>query len=99
MTQPDFPDRGDNYSLERRSFTHTEIEPSSEPDPVARKFALVLFTIAVLASSGFIIYLFDLPGATLPKRSTPKIAPTFVPNFRSALQSPPASALWNVNLT
>jgi hypothetical protein len=89
MTQPNFPDRGDNYSLEQRSIDRTdfEIEPQSESAPVARQFAVVLFITAVLASSGFIIYLFDLPGATPLKPSTPKTIPTSFTKFQSAQQS------------
>lgn len=69
MNQPNSPDRVDNYSLEPRSFTHTESEPKNELDPDTRKLEIGIFISAVLASGGFIIYLFDLPGAT------PKVIP------------------------
>jgi hypothetical protein len=86
MTQHNFPDRGDKYSLERRSLTHAdiEIEPNSTSDPVVRKFAIGMFITAVAASSGFIIYLFDLPGS-IPK-VTPHTSPS--PNASSKPRPP-----------
>jgi hypothetical protein len=86
MTQPNFPDGGDNYRLERRSFIHTEIDPESELNPVARKFATGMFITAILASSGFVIYLFNFPG------TTPKVSPTDPP-LPPVLQSPSVSVV------
>jgi hypothetical protein len=71
MTQRNFPDRINDDLSKQRSVL--DLDCDSNINPVARKFAIGMFISAVLASSGFIIYLFDLIGMN------PKFSPTSPP--------------------
>ncbi len=71
MTQPNFPDRGDNYSHDRPPFSLDEFDANTDFDPLSRQLAIGIFIAAVVASGMFTIYLFE--------RSKPKVTPSSTP--------------------
>jgi hypothetical protein len=81
MTQPNLTDRGDNYNMEQRSIDRPEVALDRDlklSDVVPRQLAIGSFITVAIASSAFIMYLFNV---SLPKpidRSIPEVSFTSV---------------------
>jgi hypothetical protein len=67
MTQPNYTDRGNNYSMKQRSIDLPEVETDRDLElsqVIPRQLAIGSFITVAIASSAFIMYLFNV---SLPK--------------------------------